>query len=429
MKRRYQKILLVNPNRYREPPVIPLGLEYLAHALRELHFSVRLLDLCFSDQPLADLTAEIQKFGPDAICMTVRNVDSVLYPDTDYFLPEFKDHIREMKALSPAPVIIGGSAMTADPEGIVNFLGAGLGIVGPGEATLPSILEEGDNLVGSGRTVRGAVPGNFCPQRGNDVDYQHYLDHEGLPGFETHKGCSSGCVYCIEAGTALRFRDPEDVICELNQLAERGFRHLHLCDTEFNENLPYCLTLLERMNREKLNLQWGLYMKVGNYNERLFELLRESGAYLVTLTVDSHEKVSRYWSEAASMIALATEAGIRLSVDFLTGFPYEDEETLVQSLDFFREASPQEVVVNTVIRLYRNIGVTGIIEGDTTLHQHLIQPHGPDPSLLAPTFYSHVPPDRLKELIGGDPLFRIAGAEKEVNYQKVPEGLDKKASR
>ena len=70
--------------------------------------------------------------------------------------------------------------------------------------TLPSILEEGGDLVGLGRIARGAVPVSFCPQRGHDVHYQDYLDHEGLPGFETHKGCSSDCVYCIEAGTALR---------------------------------------------------------------------------------------------------------------------------------------------------------------------------------------------------------------------------------
>ncbi|MDX1764267.1 MAG: cobalamin-dependent protein [bacterium] len=423
MKRRYQKILLVNPNRYREPPVIPLGLEYLAHTLRARHFSVRLLDLCFSHEPLVDLTAEVQGFDPDAVCLSIRNVDSVLYPDTDYFLPAFQDHIREVKALTRAPVIIGGSAMTADPEGIVNFLGADFGIVGPGEVTLPSILEEGGDLVGLGRIARGAVPVSFCPQRGHDVDYQDYLDHEGLPGFETHKGCSSDCVYCIEAGTALRFREPEDVICELRQLAEQGFRHLHLCDTEFNENLPYCLALLGRMNREKLGLQWGLYMKVGNYNEKLFELLKESGAYLVTLTVDSYAKGSDYWAEVTSMIARAKRAGIRLSVDFLTGFPYEDEETLFQSLDVLREARPHEVVVNTVIRLYANIGVTAIVERDPSLRQHLIYPLGPDRSLLAPTFYSHVQPDRLQELVGSDPLFRIAGAERVVNYQKVPKRI------
>ena len=150
MKRRYQRILLVNPNRYREPPVIPLGLEYLAHALRQRHFSVRLLDLCFTDHPLDDLTTEVQRFGPDAVCLSIRNVDSVLYPHTDYFLPQFKDQIRQVKALSPAPVIIGGSAMTADPEGIVRLLDADLAIVGDCREIIPLLLDE----------LQGRAPGS-----------------------------------------------------------------------------------------------------------------------------------------------------------------------------------------------------------------------------------------------------------------------------
>jgi radical SAM superfamily enzyme YgiQ (UPF0313 family) len=419
MRKRCEKVLLVNPNRYREPPVIPLGLEYIYHALKSHNFQVSIADLCFLSDPGKELDQQIQRFQPDAVCITIRNVDSVLYPDTDYFLPEVKDYIRRIRNLTAVPIIIGGSALTADPEGILGFVKADLAVVGPGEETLPEILSDGGNLNGKGRIIKGRSPESFCPERGRYISYKSYLERDGLPGFETHKGCSSSCAYCIEAGTAVRFREPADVVCELRQLADQGFRHLHLCDTEFNEDLNYSTVLLQSINAENLGLKWGLYMKVGNYNQRLFDLLKESGAYLVTLTVDSFQRNGNYWSEVASMITECKKNRIRVSIDFLTGFPYESENALKQSLDFFRKAAPDEVVINVVIRLYKNLAITEVIRQDLSLEKHLIRPSGNDDTLLAPQFYNHVHAGRLVELIGGDPLFRIAGAEKGVNYQKA----------
>jgi radical SAM superfamily enzyme YgiQ (UPF0313 family) len=417
--RRGNKILLVNPNRYHHPPVIPLALEYLAHALRRESFDVEVLDLCFAEDPLRTIEEAVGTFSPHAVGITIRNVDSVLYPNPDYFLPEIREAVLHLKGLTDAPVVIGGSALPADPEGILQYVGADVAIVGPGEETLPALLRVRHLLQGKGKVVKGIPPQSACPARGEVVSYPAYLEKDGLPGFETHKGCSSNCAYCIEAKTPLRFREPSHVIDELRQLAERGFHHLHLCDTEFNDDLGYCLDLLEALDRAELRLQWGLYMKPGNFNTRLFELLKRTGAYLVTLSVDTLRKDPAYWKDVESMISLCRDQGIRVSIDFLTGFPYENEETLRKSLDFFRKAAPDEVVVNVFLRLYERLPLTRIIEKDLSLQRFLIGSKD-NGSYLEPVFYNHVPVERLRELIGGDPLFRIAGAEKIVNYQVRP---------
>ena len=87
MKQKNKKILIVNTNRYRHPPVLPLGIEYLVHSLSRHSFEVEILDLCFSDAPLKGLAYAINDIQPDAVCMTIRNLDSALFPGTDYFLP------------------------------------------------------------------------------------------------------------------------------------------------------------------------------------------------------------------------------------------------------------------------------------------------------------------------------------------------------
>lgn len=411
------EVLLINPNRYRNPPVIPIGLEYLAHSLKADGFGARVIDLCFSGDPAADLEGALKAEPPAAVCLTVRNVDSVLYPGTEYFLPEIRGYIRQIRGLTASPVIIGGSALGADPRGILDYLGGDMALVGPGERTLPRLLKDLQQIKPRGLVVRGAPAPGFRPERGVAVDYEPYIREGGIAGFETHRGCSSGCPYCLEASTEVSFRDPGDVLHELRGLSELGVRHLHLCDSEFNEDPEFCTRFLRRMVKEGLDIRWTLYMRPGNFTSDLFELLRASGAYLVTLSADTFRRPPGYWEDIREMTALARGNGIRMCIDLLTGFPHEDEDSLMRALDFFHRAGPDDVVVNSFIRLYENLAITRIIEKDPEHGSRLI--YSQEGSYLAPAFYNRIPVERLKELAGGEGLFRIAGEEKAVNYQKA----------
>jgi hypothetical protein len=415
-----RKVLFVNTNRYRIPPVIPLGVEYLARSLRREGFEVLVLDLCFSDSPETDITGAIDDFAPEAVCLSVRNVDTVLWPDPEYFLPEVREYIAQTRRLTEAPVIIGGSALSADPEAILDYLGADVAVCGDGEAALTSILR-GPRRLGpfKGRVVAGgpASPAALV-RKEKDFDYAAYVAEGGVHGFETHRGCSSSCIYCMEAKSHAVFREPREVVAELRALSDSGFRELHLCDSEFNEDLDYSLKFLREMTGEDLGLRWALYMKPGGSPPELMKLLRKSGAYLITLSADSLRKDAEYWRGIESIVRGAKGEGIRVAVDLLAGFPRESESETSRVLDLFREVRPDEVVVNTYIRLYRKLRVTRVIESDPSLRK-FVRGSESGRGYLAPVFYSHLHRGRLKELIGGDGLFRIAGEDKGVNYQRA----------
>ncbi|MCE5251087.1 B12-binding domain-containing radical SAM protein, partial [bacterium] len=87
------KILLINTNRYQKPPVPPLALEYLAGALERSAHEYRVLDLCFADDPVAELDREISGFSPDVAGITVRNIDTVLYNNNEFFLDEIRTFV------------------------------------------------------------------------------------------------------------------------------------------------------------------------------------------------------------------------------------------------------------------------------------------------------------------------------------------------
>jgi len=119
------------------------------------------------------------------------------------------------------------------------------------------------------------------------------------------------------------------------------------------------------------------------------------------------------------MVYLAKKAGIGISIDLLSGFPYETEDTLKEALDFFWRIEPDDVVVNVHIRIYKNTQIKGIVERDPALRRFVKGTWEHDHTYLSPRFYNHISVERLKESIGDRSLFRIAGEEQGVNYQKV----------
>ena len=72
-------ILLINPNSYQNPPVIPIGLEYLLTYLRSEGHSAEILDLCFSNKPIKDIRDHLKEKKYDLIGLTIRNIDTCLY--------------------------------------------------------------------------------------------------------------------------------------------------------------------------------------------------------------------------------------------------------------------------------------------------------------------------------------------------------------
>ncbi len=418
-----KRVLLINPNRYHHPPVIPIGLEYISHALRHAGHETRLLDLCFLDSPEKRVAHELTAYKPDAVCVTIRNVDSVLYPDTEFFLPAIRDMIREVRAHSDAPIIVGGAAMGADPEGILSFLEADAGVIGPGETTIVEMLSSPGEIRGSGKVFHGGQPEDFTYVRQDAACWAEYIENGGLGGFTTHSGCSSACPYCIEAGTPVMLRNPELVALEVTTLLESGMRHLHLCDPEFNENIEHAEEVLGHMiKRAPSGLKWALYMRPGHYSTTLFELLARSGAYLVTLSVDTCPHDSDYLGDVSEMIHIAKDNGIQTCVDLLAGLPGEHEDAFKLTMDALSASKPKEVVINTTIRLARTTPVTSVVLEGTEHGRFIININGDNgfESLLSPVFYQRITPGQLKDMTRGDPMFRIAGEEKIVNYQSKP---------
>lgn len=412
------KILLINPNRFLFPPVPPIGLEYLSASLIKEGHDIRLLDLTFHEYTDAVIDEAISEFRPDIAGVTVRNIDSVLFHDNEFYLDSIRNIVVRLKVKHCLKVLIGGAGIMANPEGVLEYLGADYAVAGPAEDVINELLAAVSTGYEAKKIWKGFFrPYSACSRITSEIDYKKYYDAGAVAGFETHKGCSSSCVYCIEAGSPVAFKRPDDVIREIRGFVENGYSHFHLCDPEFNEDLDHAIDFCSVLRQEHMNMQWALYMKPANFNQRLFRLMKETGVNLITLTIDSFKKCPLYWSDAEKIIFNAQSNGIRIVVDFLTGFPYEDVDLLAWCLDFFRRLQPDRVNINTFIRLYKPLTITKIIEADEAFKAHILGKRA-DKAMILPIFYNQIDPEWLKQLVSNDWIFKIEGNEQGVNYMR-----------
>ncbi|MFC1511755.1 B12-binding domain-containing radical SAM protein [Candidatus Latescibacterota bacterium] len=413
-------IMLINPNRYRTPPTPPLGLEYLAGALEDAGHEWRIVDLCFADDPGGEIDRAVAEFKPDIAGFTVRNIDTVIYQNNVFFLDEIGELVRRMKSCG-IPVILGGAGFTFAPGEVLAYLGGDWGIAGPGERALPAFLDclEGDPPE-SGTVINGfrwGINPALTVRRGLSVDYPRYLADRAVAGFETQKGCVGNCSYCPECREkTLLFRSPRAVVAEISTLAEQGVTTFHLCDTEFNQNLRRSNAFLRTLIEKDLPIRWVLYQKSRPYSEELFQLLGKSGATLVTLSLPTGQQ----WLEAAGeQIRLAREYGIKLAIDLLVGFPGQTPDDVRRIIEALRGLEPDTVGINSTIRLTKGLPLTGRILSSEVHRRHLLGAVEDNPDMVKPVFYQWLSADMLREMVGGDPLFRIEGFERTSNYERV----------
>lgn len=419
------KILLINPNTMKNPPVVPIGLEYLITALEKHEYEVDLLDLCFETVPTKKLTESLQNTFYDIVGITIRNIDSVMHFNHEFYLTDIKEIVQCAKS-NKKTVVLGGSGFSAMPHEVLEYLKADYGIIGSGEIMFPLFLDAWKSGKINERIFDGRKYGpdkDLVHKRGSKVDYKQYLAAGGIGGFETHRGCSNQCPYCIEGNTRVWYKKIPNVIEELRYLVNQGIEHFHLCDCEFNTNLDFSVKFCKALVEADIPLKWSLYMKPSPYNEELYEYLQKSHVYLISLTVDSDERVQKLndytYEDLAKIIQYCKKYRIGLAIELLTGYPNESIESTKTAIQFFKKNRPTTVGVSFYYRIYNNTPIAELIKKDSNLQIKLTKPFSKDETFLEPIFYHQYTQEYLEKLIGEDILFVIAGVTPGVNYQMI----------
>lgn len=340
-------LLVQSPTGRSEAPIYPLGLAYLAGQL-EKH-EVHGLDLSLSENAQRELTEALDRFKPDAVAVSLRNIDDSSYPITYSFIPPFAEIMGVLEDWT-GTVIAGGTGFSIYPHIILSkFPRIDYGLQGEGEEALPALLD----YLQDGTPIKGwdeatLLPecrvnlNSIAPPKYDLFDPGAYADSFGI-GVQSRRGCAFHCTYCTYgylSGKSFRERPVEHVIGDILELKRLGVKTFMFVDSVFNAPEDFFLRLLEQIKKADAGLDWGAWIDEKITAEQL-KAMKDAGAVLVDFSPDAiTDKGLKLLGKRATArelmpaVKAARKAGLHTGINFFNGNPGEGFTALLRKLLF-----------------------------------------------------------------------------------------------
>jgi radical SAM superfamily enzyme YgiQ (UPF0313 family) len=398
------RVLLISANREEtNMRTWPLGLACVAAATRQAGHEAEMLDLVDAKDPDSYVRETIRSFRPDIIGISVRNIDDQRMENTVFLLEQAKEVVEICKAVSDAPIVLGGAGYSMFPESVLQYLDVDMGIRGEGELAFPALLER----IERGADLSGS-PGLYLRGRGAQGDriFVKRLDQFPLPTpdflwpalqsdrelwlpVQTRRGCPMNCSYCSTAsieGCHIRKRSPEIVAQWLRQWAELGFHRFYFVDNTFNLPPSYAEELCPLLATISPRISWRCILYPARLDEDLIRSMARAGCVEVSVGFESGSELvlsgmnKRFNSEEVTQASkLLAENGISRMGFLMLGGPGETKESALASLAFADSLEFEALKISVGIRIYPQTALEA-----QAVREGVVAPVD---DLLFPTFY------------------------------------------
>jgi radical SAM superfamily enzyme YgiQ (UPF0313 family) len=343
-----------------------LGLECLAAYLREAGIRVAVINCNVAPHPTNELVRKIRQSGAKVVGISL------------IYRPQVAEALALVQALEndgEVAVCLGGALASFMFHELLGQLPR-LDCIAYGEAE-ETFRDFASAVVGGtpwkhlpglawrdgGRVVvnLAAPPLDLSTLLRPARDTLTYLEAAGYPthiaSLFTSRGCMARCTFCtgkdvynVERRRTYRFRDPIDVVDEIQYLHQRfGVRFVYFNDDNFlgygRKSEERVRVLAEELIARRLDVRFATECRVDSLDRELLNLLRRAGMTQVLLGVESgSDAVLTRWRKGATAeenriaIALVKELGINLEPGFILFDAHTSVEELRDSLRFVQDA-------------------------------------------------------------------------------------------
>lgn len=343
----------------------PLGLCYLAAAVRQSGRSVQIIDAPAFDMDLQTTIQEIKKIETGIIGITATTASIIR-------AAELADALR--KNSIAAKLLIGGPHVSALPERTLQeFEAFDIGVINEGERTIVDILNclltDGNLNAVAGivyrdnSTIRLTSPRALIenldelafpawdmiphlPKYYKPAPHSYYQ----LPSatLMTSRGCNGMCTFCARPfmGEKYRSNSPEYTLGMIDYLVRNyGIRDIMFYDDNFLLDRERVTKICEEILRRGYNITWSCLARTDIMPEDFFRLIRKAGCWQIAYGIESGDqtildniKKRSTLERIEAMIRKANEAGIHTRGYFMIGCPGETRQTIDRTIQFITKS-------------------------------------------------------------------------------------------
>lgn len=175
----------------------------------------------------------------------------------------------------------------------------------------------------------------------------------------TSFGCPATCSFCVSGSINYRYRDPSNVIEELDHLNKLGVKQVYFRDNVFLATRKKGIELLEKMVERNYGFRWLAEMRADALDEGTVPLMKATGCYAVHMGVESasQDTLDRYekrikLEQYKTATKLCRENGIRTIGYFIIGLPGETREDVLRTIDWALELDVDYASFNAPLPIF-----------------------------------------------------------------------------
>lgn len=383
---------------------LPMSIMAIAAPLELKGYQTVLVDERLTDDPYETLVRECA----GAMCLGISSMTGFQLVGAVKAAKMIKEKYPEL------PVIWGGYHASLRPEETVQSPFVDLVVRGQGEITFEEVihrLEEGRDFAGvqgvvyiaGGKVVteeeRPVEDINIFPAMPYHlVDVNKLIRHnmtrfkETFKAIEYHssQGCPHRCAYCADAKIykrKWRGLDAERVVSEIGHLQkEYGVNQINFTDANFFVNETRVEKICQGFLDNNIKLKWVASTRADHfvrYKPETLELAKKAGCLRIIIGAESgNQAVLDMVDKDADVTATLESAricarlGIKVSYDFIIGFPHAPGEELddtTDTMELIRQI--KEVHPNVMTKVFYYTPFPGTPLYHQSVEYGLTEPH------------------------------------------------------
>lgn len=366
------KILVINvslrPKSHEK--LIPIGLGYIATAMKNAGFNFDLLDVDANRYSDEEVEAFIKNNEYEVVCMGCLVTGYKIIKWLSSIIKEYHPKTK---------IIVGNSVATSIPNILLSKTKVDIGVMGEGDETIVDLL----NTLSENKTLDNVH--GICFARGGKIifttprqiikdisklanidfsifDVEQYIqgsknsvgdfvpipreEVRGMP-VNTARGCIARCGFCyhIFRGLPYRYRSADSIVSEMKSLVDKyRINYIFFWDELSFFSKQQTLELVQKIIDERLHFYWWAACRSDLFKEEedisIMKKMKEAGCLGVGFALENaDEKILKAMNKHTTVeqfsrqTELLQRSGLNVTTSLVLGYPQETPDSIRKTFD------------------------------------------------------------------------------------------------